>query len=71
MKSFAKVSLLFGLIVLGRYLQPTAPAPTLAFATAGSTPALPSVLTRYVALSPKQLPYSYHYNTQPAQGYFL
>ncbi|RZK13599.1 MAG: hypothetical protein EOO56_26740 [Hymenobacter sp.] len=70
MKSFAKVSLLFALILTGRYLQLTAPATALARPVASSGPALPQVLTRYVAVvstKPAMLPQA----AQPVRGYFL
>lgn len=46
MKSFAKVTLLFALIITGRYLQPVAPS-TVATRPAPSTQALPLALARY------------------------
>ena len=75
MKSFAKISSLFALIIIGRYLQPEVNA---SLATARPVPAaqvLPLALARYTStpllnsrLNPEQ--------TQPAQmqsprGYFL
>ena len=68
MKSFAKVSLLFTLIILGRYLQPTAPAP-LAASPAPTKQVLPLALARYTTTpKPKStLPQ----DDQVPTGYFL
>lgn len=70
MKSIAKVSLLFALIIAGRYLQPAAPATAFARSVASSRPALPPVLTRYVALASTK-PAVRPQANRPAQGYFL
>lgn len=64
MKSFVKISLLFALIITGRYLQPTATA-TLAARPAAPTSAqaLPLVLARYTTtpqLSATRLSQSAH-----------
>ena len=49
MNSFAKVTLLFALIITGRYLQPTASAPLATRPAPAATQALPLVLARYTA----------------------
>ena len=71
MKSFAKVSLLFALIIVGRYLQPTAPA---ALATRPAPAAqvlpLPLALARYNT-SPKPKPSHPVQDEQLSNGYFL
>ena len=68
MKSFAKVSVLFALIILGRYLQPVLPTP-LANRPALPTQVLPVVLARYTSVP--QLQFTKLVQPQPATGYFL
>ena len=69
MKSFAKLSLLFALVICGRYIQPAAFA-TQAPSSAPSVPTLPLTLTHYSTPSQKahipQPP-----ATQPKSDYFL
>ena len=71
MKAFAKLSLLFALIITGRYMQPAATA-TLATRPASivNTQALPLVLARYTA--PPQLSVIRpQKNTQASYAYYL
>jgi hypothetical protein len=71
MKSFAKLSLLFALIITGRYMQPTAIA-TLATqsASAVNTQALPLVLARYTT-APQLSAIQPQKNTTPLHAYYL
>ncbi|MBJ6145032.1 hypothetical protein [Hymenobacter sp. BT559] len=76
MKSFAKISSLFALIIIGRYLQPAAIAPLAT--TRPSTPtvqALPLALARYTStplLKPKPIPeQAQTAQSQASRGYFL
>jgi hypothetical protein len=76
MKSFAKISSLFALIIIGRYLQPAAIAPLAT--TRPSIPsvqALPLALARYTSTpllqsqpTPRQAQAA---QTQSSRGYFL
>ena len=49
MKSFAKISSLFALIIIGRYLQPAAIAPVATTRPTATIQALPLALARYTA----------------------
>jgi hypothetical protein len=71
MKAFAKLSLLFALIITGRYMQPAATA-TLATRPASlvNTQALPLVLARYAA-PPKFAAIQSQKNTSALQAYYL
>jgi hypothetical protein len=71
MKAFAKLSLLFALIITGRYMQPAATAKLATRpASAINIQALPLVLTRYAA--PLQLSVvQSQKNTQALQAYYL
>lgn len=68
MKSFAKVSLLFALIIVGRYLQPTASAP-LATRPVPTAQVLPLALARYTT-SPKPQ-HNQPQDEELSNGYFL
>ncbi|MGI4742208.1 MAG: hypothetical protein ACRYG7_44185 [Janthinobacterium lividum] len=68
MKSFAKFSLLFALIIVGRYLQPMASAP-LATRVTPATQVLPLALARYTATP--SLPPTLRQPAQPPRSYFL
>ena len=65
MKSFAKISLLFALIIAGRFVQPTATA-SLATRPAAVSPAF----THYVAPIESTV-ISQHSASKPSRGYFL
>jgi hypothetical protein len=71
MKSFTKLSLLFALIIIGRYMQPAATA-SLAIRPASvvSAQALPLVLARYTA-PPQFSTIQPQKNTQALQAYYL
>jgi hypothetical protein len=70
MKSFAKIGLLFALIITGRYLQPAATA-SVAAHSAPTPRTLPLALARYT--NPTQPEQMQHAPMQPQQptGYFL
>lgn len=75
MKSFAKISLLFALIITGRYLQPAATASIATTRPASSVQVLPLALARYTS-TPLLQPQPDPGQTQSAQmqspnGYFL
>lgn len=69
MKSFAKVSVLFALIITGRYMQPAAPATVATRPAPAATQALPLVLARYTAAPQSQLTVTRQY--PPASAYYL
>ena len=75
MKSFAKLSLLFALIIIGRYLQPAVIAPLATTHLAPTVQALPLALARYTStplLQTQTYPEQPQaVQTQPLQGYFL
>ena len=70
MKSFAKVGLLFALIIAGRYLQPVAPASVAARPT--SIPrTLPLALARYTNPPKPEQNQPAPTQSQQPNGYFL
>jgi len=70
MKSFAKIGLLFALIITGRYLQPAA-SPAVATHSTTAPRTLPLALARYT--NPPQAEQNQHIPAPPQQpsGYFL
>jgi hypothetical protein len=75
MKSFAKISSLFALIIIGRYLQPAATASLATTRPAPTAQALPLELARYTSTPLLQLqsdPVKFQATqTQSPRGYFL
>jgi hypothetical protein len=75
MKSFAKISSLFALIIVGRYLQPTATAPLATTHPVPSVQVLPLALARYTSTPLQQTQsdaeQSQFTQMQPQRGYFL
>jgi hypothetical protein len=70
MKSFAKVGLLFALIITGRYLQPAA-SPSVAARPATTPRALPLALARYTNLTQPEQNQTTPNQPQQPEGYFL
>jgi len=70
MKSFAKVGLLFALIITGRYLQPVASS-SVAARPATASHALPLELARYINTPQLEQNQPTPLQTPRPQGYFL
>jgi hypothetical protein len=75
MKSFAKISLLFALIITGRYLQPAVATSLATTHPVSTTQVLPLVLARYTStplLGAQANPeHSQPTQMRSSQGYFL
>ncbi|RZK21881.1 MAG: hypothetical protein EOO56_10485 [Hymenobacter sp.] len=76
MKSFIKISSLFALIIIGRYLQPAAIASIAAARPAPTVQVLPLALARYTSTPLLQAqPHPGHAKAiqmqQPTQGYYF
>ena len=70
MKSFAKVGLLFALIITGRYLQPAATS-SVAASPATPTRTLPLALARYINTPQSEQSQAIPTQSQQPEGYFL
>jgi hypothetical protein len=70
MKSFAKIGLLFALIITGRYLQPAA-SPSVAARPATTHRALPLALARYTNPTQAEQNQVAPIPSQQPTGYFL
>lgn len=75
MKSFAKISSLFALIIFGRYLQPAATTPIATTRPAPTAQVLPLELARYTSTPMLQLQSDpvqiQSTQSQAPRGYFL
>jgi hypothetical protein len=74
MKSFAKISSLFALIIIGRYLQPAATASVATTRPVSTVQALPLALARYTStplLKAQPDPGQSSVQMQSPNGYFL